>query len=46
MVKKGQTIVEFLIILVALTAIGFLVARIWPSLTSVQTNVASTISKD
>jgi len=46
MVRKGQTITEFVIILMALTAIGGLLRWIWPSLHSIQTNVSTAISKD
>jgi hypothetical protein len=46
MVRKGQTIIEFVVILLALTAMAGLLKFIWPSLTSVQTNAASTIGRD
>ena len=44
--KFGQSTVEFIVMLTLLTALGFLLARIWPSLMSVQTNVAAKIGRD
>jgi hypothetical protein len=46
MVKKGQTILEFVIMLLALTAIGAMLSWIWPSLNAVQTNAGTTIGRD